>query len=255
MKIIIMKSLVLLFYVFMVYMNYLANALPLNNRSTGAISDSYPSLFTPSGFTFAIWGVIYLMLFAFVVKILMEPAQSFDQEYMMRIVYLFVASSVLNILWLLCWHYDYIVLSSLIMLVFVVVNLYSVHVLPNSEVLYKSAFSIYAGWILVAFIANISITIVKLDIGFFLRNENLWYLLITFAGFAVVSGILIIDRNIVIGLVFSWAYFGILMKHISQTGKYLESTQLTFYTGVLVALILANTIYTFILNDLKLFSH
>ena len=46
----------------MVAVNYLANVLPLNGRRTGEVSDAYPSLFTPAGVTFSIWGVIYLLL-------------------------------------------------------------------------------------------------------------------------------------------------------------------------------------------------
>ena len=60
------KALVVITYLAMVITNYLANALPLNGRRTGDISDAYPSLFTPAGITFSIWGVIYLLLGAHV---------------------------------------------------------------------------------------------------------------------------------------------------------------------------------------------
>ena len=56
------KALVVVTYIAMVAVNYLANALPLNGRRTGEVSDAYPSLFTPAGLTFSIWGVIYLLL-------------------------------------------------------------------------------------------------------------------------------------------------------------------------------------------------
>jgi hypothetical protein len=54
-------------YVAMVATNFLANSLPINNRSTGEISDAYFNLFTPTGFTFSIWGLIYLLLAGYVV--------------------------------------------------------------------------------------------------------------------------------------------------------------------------------------------
>ncbi|MCB0053594.1 MAG: hypothetical protein KDE24_29085 [Caldilinea sp.] len=44
--------------------NGLATGLPLNGQSTGEISDRFPSLFTPAGYVFSIWGVIYLGLLA-----------------------------------------------------------------------------------------------------------------------------------------------------------------------------------------------
>jgi hypothetical protein len=57
----------LLGFLGMVIVNYLAVALSLNNKTTGELSDQYPNLFVPSGFTFSIWGVIYLLLAIFIV--------------------------------------------------------------------------------------------------------------------------------------------------------------------------------------------
>jgi len=42
--------------------NYLANAIPIADKNTGEVSDLYETLFAPAGFTFAIWGIIYLLL-------------------------------------------------------------------------------------------------------------------------------------------------------------------------------------------------
>ncbi|MGB5257057.1 MAG: hypothetical protein WBN44_07355, partial [Woeseiaceae bacterium] len=50
-----------------IIVNYLSNALPINGQSMAEISAKYPSLFTPAGFTFSIWGIIYLALLAFVI--------------------------------------------------------------------------------------------------------------------------------------------------------------------------------------------
>ena len=53
------------FFMIMVATNYLANALPFNNKTTGQLSDQYPNLFVPAGITFSIWGIIYLLLLLF----------------------------------------------------------------------------------------------------------------------------------------------------------------------------------------------
>lgn len=50
----------LIFYILTVLVNVLANAIPINGKTTGEIADSYPNLFTPAPFTFTIWGVIYV---------------------------------------------------------------------------------------------------------------------------------------------------------------------------------------------------
>ena len=46
----------------MVIINAAANLLPINGNTSGEVSDSYPNLFAPAGYTFVIWGVIYLLL-------------------------------------------------------------------------------------------------------------------------------------------------------------------------------------------------
>lgn len=51
-----MKFLNLVLFAGMVVMNYLANALPLNGKTTGELSDAWPNLFVPAGLTFSIWG-------------------------------------------------------------------------------------------------------------------------------------------------------------------------------------------------------
>ena len=48
-----------------IVVNGLANALPLNGQSTGAISDRFQVYFVPAGYVFSIWGLIYLALSAF----------------------------------------------------------------------------------------------------------------------------------------------------------------------------------------------
>ena len=51
-----MKSLIsLLALLATLYVNYLANALPLNGLTTGDISGMYDNAFVPAGLTFAIW--------------------------------------------------------------------------------------------------------------------------------------------------------------------------------------------------------
>ncbi|MFA4886295.1 MAG: tryptophan-rich sensory protein, partial [Desulfotomaculaceae bacterium] len=57
-----MKMLVTVNFLGMIVVNMLANILPINGVTTGQVSDSYPNLFAPVGITFAIWGLIYLLL-------------------------------------------------------------------------------------------------------------------------------------------------------------------------------------------------
>ncbi|NLY88301.1 MAG: hypothetical protein GX085_01570 [Firmicutes bacterium] len=54
-------------FVVMVTLNLAAAFLPLNGQTTGEVARSYPSLFIPAGFVFAIWWMIYLLLAGFII--------------------------------------------------------------------------------------------------------------------------------------------------------------------------------------------
>ncbi|RYF98417.1 MAG: hypothetical protein EOO07_38195, partial [Chitinophagaceae bacterium] len=47
--------------------SYLSNTGIFSGKTIGEVSDKYNALFVPAGFTFAVWGVIYAGLYAFVI--------------------------------------------------------------------------------------------------------------------------------------------------------------------------------------------
>ena len=59
--------------------NALANILPINGYNTGQVSGFYPNYFVPAGFTFAIWGIIYLLLIGFVFCSFFSAFGRFDE--------------------------------------------------------------------------------------------------------------------------------------------------------------------------------
>ena len=52
--------------VFTIVMNYLSNTGIFNGNTMQTVSDNYRNFFTPAGYAFSIWGVIYLGLLGFV---------------------------------------------------------------------------------------------------------------------------------------------------------------------------------------------
>jgi len=50
-----------------IVVNTLASTVGLFGAQTGALSDGIRNLFVPSGLTFSVWGVIYLLLLGFTV--------------------------------------------------------------------------------------------------------------------------------------------------------------------------------------------
>jgi hypothetical protein len=223
MKKIYIKILVLVTYIAMVVVNFLANGLPINNRGTGEISDAYPNLFAPAGPAFSIWGLIYLLLGVYVIYQFVKKEQK-AEEVIQKINPLFIATSLANISWIFAWHYDYIGLSVCIMAVLLILLIKIADILrvEKFSALEKlsiwAPFSIYFGWITVASIANITIFLVSIGWNGFGIADFIWTSIILLVGALI--GILRMnkDKNIAYGLVLVWAYSWILFKHLSAGG-------------------------------------
>lgn len=210
-------------YVAMVAINFLANSLPINNRSTGDISDAYPNLFAPAGPAFSIWGLIYLLLGSYVFYQFVKKDQK-TEDLLQKINPLFIATSLANISWIFAWHYDYIGLSVLIMatlliLLIQIADILRIEQFTSLEKLFiRAPFSIYFGWITVASIANITVFFVSIGWNGFGIADFVWTSIILLVGALI--GILRMrkDNNIAYGMVLLWAYSWILFKHISVNG-------------------------------------
>jgi hypothetical protein len=209
----ILKIISVLTFLSMLVVNYLANSLPIGGNTTGDISGKYQTLFTPSGFTFSIWGLIYILVSVFVVMLFVNPSDTLSQNET-SILILFNVVNVFNVLWLLSWHNDKILLSTIVMLGLLVSLLWILTLVTKTHVLSYATFSIYAGWISVATIANIAILITKYDISFFMNYERSWFYIILGVSFIIGLYMVVKERNYYYGAVFLWAYFGIASKFL-----------------------------------------
>ena len=213
-------------FILMVVVNALANILPINGIGTGAVSDSYPNLFAPAGITFAIWGVIYLLLAAYTVFQLglFKKNRSMSDALMNKVGVVFSISSIANTVWIFTWHYRIIALSMVLMIIIlvclaIIVSAIRKETLSTKEkVFVKLPFSVYFGWITVATIANLTTLLVSVGWNGFGLSQTVWAIAIIAIGAAI--GIITILRNkdYAYGLVILWAYAGIVIKHVSETG-------------------------------------
>jgi hypothetical protein len=208
----------IVFFIGVLLMNTLANALPIAGMSTGAISDKYDNLFTPAGFIFSIWGLIYLFLALFIIYQAL-PGQRENQK-IASISTLFKVNNLANILWIFAWHYELMVVSFFLMLI-ILVTLIQIYrtvfrkppfSLSQMLMLYLP-FSLYLAWIIVATIANISALQVAYNLEDILFSAFDW-VLIKLAIACVISIILLWRRgDVIFSLVSAWASYGIFIKH------------------------------------------
>jgi hypothetical protein len=215
----------------MLVMNYLANALPLNNKTTGELSDAFPNLFVPAGLTFSIWGVIYLLLIAYCVIQFTGSNQSVISD----IGWLFGISCVMNVLWILCWHYGLLPLSLLVMtgllVTLIMINLRITN-LPFGII--KASFGIYLGWICIATIANVTALLVNYGWNGFGISEEIWTIVMISAGTIIVALTIYRLINPFVGLSVIWAFTGIILKRHED------------YRSIVIAAVIAIIIVTIV---------
>ncbi len=195
-------------FAIMVLMNYLANALPINGKTTGELSGQYPNLFVPAGLTFSIWGVIYLLLLVFC--FLQFLAQ--NKTMINAIGWLFTISCILNSLWIVTWHYEKPGLSFIIIL-FMLITLIMINyrLTPFTTGISKAAFGIYLGWISIATIANATAFLVSINWqGWGISNEA-WAVIMVMVGAVITATILKKFQNPFAGIAVIWALTGIMI--------------------------------------------
>lgn len=210
-----------LFLLLVLTINALANILPINGMNTGEISGFYPNYFVPAGFTFSIWGVIYLLLIiyniTFTYYILHPEKNKKISAYINSINPLFLLTCLFNASWILAWHYLQPLLSIIIMLLFLVtlalMFIRSIPFYPSFSLYHRlllhAPFVVYLGWITVATIANITAGLVKWGWTGFGISGIVWSCIMMIV--AILLGLFFTYRFRVFSfaLVLIWALWGI----------------------------------------------
>lgn len=142
------------------YVNYLYNAHPpAGALSNGAMSARHPTLLTPAGYAFSIWGIIFTGLVAYTVWQLL-PAQRFA-KLPARLTPVLTLAVLATTAWTLAFSYELIGLSLGIMLT--LLGLLAVAyarvrplVLAHEAPAWPTWFlSFYLGWIMLATVLNV----------------------------------------------------------------------------------------------------
>ncbi|NYT13445.1 MAG: hypothetical protein GKC01_02915, partial [Candidatus Methanofastidiosa archaeon] len=95
------------------FVNYLSNALPLNGKTAGQLSDEIPNLFVPAGLTFSIWGVIYILIILFAAYQARDlfSKKKIEMPFLKKTSYYFFLAGLANMGWIFAWHYQQVLLS------------------------------------------------------------------------------------------------------------------------------------------------
>lgn len=218
-KSLVSKLLVILGFAATVTVNWLATTGQINNTTTAAVSQAHPTLLTPKGYTFSIWGIIYLLLLVYVLVQLSSRELGKDGN-LNKIAYWFTGTCAANIVWIFSWHYGQLIISAVVMVVLLYSLTRILSLVSGTEKTYTNLFSLelpfgfYAGWITVATVANIAVPLVAIGWDGFGIPWVIWMIVVLLAMtvIAVTAARYII--NVAYPAAILWGLVGIITRYL-----------------------------------------
>ncbi len=207
-------------FVAMIIINFQAINLPLGGMTTGALSDLYPNLFTPAGLTFSIRGLIYLALFGFIIRQMVDLSKKNSLWITKKVGIRFLLSCLANIGRLFARHFQQVFLSVLVMLAFLVILIVLASKVQIGKKLWtrkeklfvQVPFSLYLWWISVATIANISARLVHIQRTMRGMTPIFWTIVMIVIAALLALLALYKKYNVIFALVVIRAFIGIIIK-------------------------------------------
>lgn len=226
--------------------NYLYNTLPAAGKNVGEVANSYNSLFTPAGYAFSIWGAIYLSFIIYAIYQLL-PAQKNDAAYD-RLAAPFIIANMLAMAWIVAFSnnrigYSLIIIAAMLLCAILMFGRskdsywYGYGQIPFSITI---PFSLFAGWISVATIANISILLLSLKFNGGLIGASSWAIVMLSVATLLGLIISITFRDFIFPIVISWASIAIWMAN-----RYTSSTVATVALTLGSILAVWSAVYAF----------
>ena len=234
-----------------IIVNGLANLLPIGGKNTAELSDNIPNLFVPAGINFEIWGIIYFLIILFAIYLAKDlfKKDKTTTPFLEKISYFFILASVANIIWIVLWHYEQVLLSLLAMLVLFVslllmylrLNIGKEKLSLKERIFIHVPISVYIGWITVATIANVTAVLVTIGWNGFGISEEIWVILVIIIAAIITILMLFKRKDFAYGAVIIWALIGIYLKRSVVDQIYGLQTQIAYTAllGIIMILIVS----------------
>lgn len=149
-----------------IFLNYYSNTHPLNGQTMGAVSAKYPTLLTPAGYAFSIWGLVFLGLSFYAVWQLLPAQRALPLPD--ALAKPLALANVATGAWVVLFAYELILPSAGVMLV-ILITLVSAYGRARRRVLAHAApawtsvpLALFLGWISVALVINLTIGLQQL---------------------------------------------------------------------------------------------
>lgn len=217
----ILRQIITFFAVIIAFIvNVLSNIFPLNGLTIGGISNTLFKnvLIIPASYAFAIWGLIYLGLFAFAIYQVL-PSQR-ENPNLRKTGYLLTIASVAQSIWVYLFLSRYFVLSVIAMLLILLplITMYQRLAIgtPASRAekwFIRYPIGIYLGWISVATIVNIASALYINNWNGFGISSEVWTVIMVIIATSIAAIALLQRQDIAYSGVTVWALIAIAIEH------------------------------------------
>ena len=233
----------LLVLIIVIFWNYYANAKGINENSVGSLSNEYANLFTPASYAFSIWALIYLGLIANAIFQLKSAFGKTEAGFITTMGPWLMIANIGNGLWIWAWLTERTGLSVIVMLVILACLLkLAVNIGINKENVSKTIkiwvwfpASLYAGWITVALVANISAYLAKIGWQGPL-DESTWTVVMLLVATLIYIYVLRTRNMVTFTAVGVWAILAIMVKHwylVPEVQKFSLICALALVVGII----------------------
>lgn len=191
-----------------------ANLIPLNGLTTWEIANRVPVLFMPAEYVFSIWIVLDLLLINWLYSFYKLSAGLSASVANLRAIS-FSVSCLLNIAWLLLWHYGfyYWAIVSVVMLLLCLSVLYFSYPRKDNVNRERLPISAYMGWILIAVIANSYYAFKFHDWTGWGLSDPLWTVFFLTLTAAIALHFMYHYHDSMFNLIIIWSFIGIAIKN------------------------------------------
>jgi benzodiazapine receptor len=208
-------------YLLLLLTNFLADWMPLHDRTTSGVLARQPIALQPASWAFTIWVLIAVLLGLFVVLSL-TPVGQHDTR-VRRIIGLFVVACVANIIWQFFWHWEQLLLA-LIVVVVMWAALVVISVLGRrapsegrlqtlwQKLTVQVPFSVALGWSSVLVLLTFALWADRSWGSGNPFSDRTWAVILMIVGVVIAAAFALFARDALVPLVFLWFFVAVVQE-------------------------------------------
>lgn len=198
-------------FIVMIVMNYFVGT------NVDSVANNNQPIIQPAGFAFSIWGLIYTLVFIWIIKQFFQKTWEDSMAYKLK--YWPIINFLLNSAWIFVFTQQ-MILGSVIAIFALLITLIIMHILitkQNYTWFDRFPYSIYFAWVTVASIVNVFQLTNDNNISSVLGMDELTWTIIMLSAAAVIAVITALYfKDWLYPLVIIWPLYGIFTENNSE---------------------------------------